>query len=298
MYVGKIDHIPGVEVVEEALREKGFIIGDLSAGTGMTYGFSRIDHNIKQGMRWGTYQAFLEPILDRSNLVIYRYAYVTRVNMIDIGDGISKAVGVTYKRHGTVYSARANLEVILSGGVVESPKLLMLSGIGPKEHLDKVGITTLVDLPVGKYLQDHPGVRIVGKNGGFRVNTTFGKVRNSTESLLEYVQNGTGPMNNFEYWGEDGSQLLMGYLSSKINQDTSRPDLHVYIVEKFTKSDPTFGGRDTEKFAFSVELLGINSTGTVKLASSNPDDKPVIDPNFLSTSEEVEKIIDGKQIVK
>lgn len=78
MLVGKIDHIPGWEVATEALQEKGISIGDLNIGQ-LTNGFSRVDFNIYNGLRSGTYQAFLEPILNRTNLVIYRYATATKV---------------------------------------------------------------------------------------------------------------------------------------------------------------------------------------------------------------------------
>lgn len=79
MYVGTIDYLPGLEVMEEALREKGYPIGDANGGEDFTYGFSKVDYNIKNGLRWGTHQAFLEPVLNRTNLIIYRYAHAIKV---------------------------------------------------------------------------------------------------------------------------------------------------------------------------------------------------------------------------
>jgi len=139
MYVGKVDYLPGVEVFEEALKEKGIPTGDLNGGD-FTFGFTKMDYNIKDGMRWGTFQAFLEPILNRTNLVIYRYAYAIRVETISVGESKYKAVGVTYERHGVIRTALVQKEVIISAGVVDSPKLLMLSGIGPKEHLEELNV--------------------------------------------------------------------------------------------------------------------------------------------------------------
>lgn len=301
MYVGKIDFIPGVQVMEQALTEKDIPLGDLNAGSEMTYGFSKIDYNIKQGLRWGSYQAFLEPVLNRSNLVIYRYAYVHRVDTEDNG-GVTKAVGVTYKRHGKLCKVRAEKEVILSAGVAESPKILILSGIGPTDHLTQLGIPTLVDLPVGKFLQDHPGVEIVGKNGtGFYVNTTFGGNWNTTQSVLEFVQNGTGPLNAFAYGygGPDqinayASQLLMGYLNSNGNLDRQNPDAHIYTLSRFTSNDPQNGGQDSMQFYFSAVLVNQTSTGSITLSSGDPEEKPVIDPNLFENLSEVEVMIDGK----
>ncbi|ODM87077.1 Alcohol dehydrogenase [acceptor], partial [Orchesella cincta] len=284
MYVGKIDHLPGVEIFEEAVREKGIPIGDLNGGEEFTYGFSKIDYNIKNGMRCGTYQAFLEPILNRSNLVIYRYAYAIRIETISLGDLTYRAVGVTYERHGAIRTALAQKEVILSAGVVESPKLLLLSGIGPKEHLQELNITTLIDLPVGKYLQEHPGMDVVGNSGGFRFNTTFGKDYNTSEALMQFLQNGTGPMNGFAYETGYAPQLMGGYLSSPHNQDRSRPDVHVYIHEHYTPPPA-----EKEEMYFSVELAQPNSTELLDW-----QDKPLIDPNFYEDLNEVEILADGE----
>lgn len=137
MFVGQVDYIPGQSIFEEALIEKGFQVGDLNGGEEFTNGFSKIEYNIKDGLRCGTYQAFLQPILDRPNLSIYRYAYATKIETIKEENGTIRAIGVTYQRHGKTYTASVSKELIISAGVVESPKLLMLSGIGPNEHLDQ-----------------------------------------------------------------------------------------------------------------------------------------------------------------
>ncbi|ODM88019.1 Glucose dehydrogenase [FAD, quinone] [Orchesella cincta] len=294
MYVGKIDYLPGVEVVEEVLREKNIPIGDLNGGDEFTYGFSKIDYNIKDGMRCGTYQAFLEPILNRTNLVIYRYAYAIRVETVASGEDSHRAIGITYERHGAIRTALAQKEVILSAGVVESPKLLMLSGIGPKEHLDELNITTIVDLPVGKYLQEHPGMDVIGDKGGFTLNTTFGSNFNTSDALLQFLENGTGPMNGFLYdSGEYAPQLVNGYLNSKLNDDEAWPDVYMYIHEKLTTSPEV-----REEMYFSLELVRPDSPGgTIKLASSDPKDKPIIDPNFFEDLNDIERMVDVIEIM-
>ncbi|CAL8070794.1 unnamed protein product [Orchesella dallaii] len=287
MYVGTIDYLPGVEVIEEVLREKEIPIGDLNGGDEFTYGFSKIDYNIKDGMRCGTYQAFLEPILNRTNLVIYRYAYAIRVETISEGNR-RRAIGITYERHGEIRTALVQKEVILSAGVVESPKILMLSGIGPKEHLDEINITTLVDLPVGKYLQEHPGMDVLGDTGGFTLNTTFGTNFNTTDNLLQFLENGTGPMNGFLYdSGDYAPQLMNGYLNSGLNSDQAWPDVYIYIHEKLTLNPVV-----REEMYFSLELVRVNSFGSIKLASNDHNDKPIIDPNFFEDLNDIERMVD------
>ncbi|CAL8070792.1 unnamed protein product [Orchesella dallaii] len=288
MYVGTLDYLPGIEVFEEALKEKGIPTGDLNGGEEFTSGFTKIDHNIKDGLRWGTYQAFLQPILDRPNLVIYRYAYAIRVETVSDDNGTHRAVGVTYERHGEIRTALAQKEVIISGGVVESPKILMLSGIGPKEDLDKLNITTIADLPVGKYLQEHPGVDIVGSSGGFFLNTTFGRDLSSPEAILQFIQNGTGPRSGFAFYGGGyAPQIMRGYLSSSQNEDKEWPDVHIYIRERY--SPPP---NETEEIYFAVDAIRPKSFGSIKLASSDHKDKPIIDPNFFGDLDDIEIMVD------
>jgi len=140
----------------DAVAKEGIPIGgDFNSGS-FPYGFSKIDYNLKKGLRQSSYHGFLLPFLNeevRRNLTIYRYSWATKIRI----DKISKrAVGVEYKRHGRMRYVKARKEVIVSGGALESPKLLMLSGIGPEHHLEQMGIDTVIHSPaVGNYLQDH-----------------------------------------------------------------------------------------------------------------------------------------------
>lgn len=113
-------------------------------------GFDTIKYPIKYGLRQSSYKAFLEPIRRlRKNLVIRKYAHVNRVLF---KDG-NVAYGVEYDRYGTTRQVFASKEVIISAGTVNTPKLLMLSGIGPRSHLQLHGIPVVSDLPVGDNLQ-------------------------------------------------------------------------------------------------------------------------------------------------
>jgi choline dehydrogenase len=90
-------------------------------------------------MRWGVYDAFLRPALDRPNLHVIRYAHVTKVNF-DVSTMPIRATGVTFLRQGKSITVTASKEVILSAGTINTPQLLMLSGIGPKLHLQQFGV--------------------------------------------------------------------------------------------------------------------------------------------------------------
>ncbi|ODM94671.1 Glucose dehydrogenase [FAD, quinone] [Orchesella cincta] len=134
----------------EAGMEMGYPTKDVNGNQEPS--FSRLDVSIKHGRRFSAYRGFLEPVLDRTNLHIYRFAHV---NKIHLGKKTKRAYGLTYKRHGVEHFVKAKREIIISAGAIDSPKLLMLSGIGPKEHLESLGIKCQIDLPVGKNLMDH-----------------------------------------------------------------------------------------------------------------------------------------------
>ncbi|ENN77940.1 hypothetical protein YQE_05617, partial [Dendroctonus ponderosae] len=110
---------------------------------------SRLQSLLDYNTRSGTAHSYLRPILNRTNLVVSLESLATKI--IISGNA---ATGIEFWKNGTKYTASVTKEVILSAGVINSPQLLMLSGIGPKEELDKHGIETIVDLPVGQYFSD------------------------------------------------------------------------------------------------------------------------------------------------
>ncbi|ODM87010.1 Glucose dehydrogenase [FAD, quinone], partial [Orchesella cincta] len=131
IYVSTVGHDNLVDEFLEAGREMGYPTKDVNGNQEPS--FSRLDVSIKEGRRFGAYPGFLEPVLDRTNLFIYRYAHV---NKIHLEKKTNRAYGITYKRHGVERFVRARREIIISAGAIDSPKLLMLSGIGPKKHLE------------------------------------------------------------------------------------------------------------------------------------------------------------------
>ncbi len=139
----------------EAARQRGLPVTDDYNGA-QNEGFGRSQYTIRNGRRSSTANAFLRPAEKRPNLRVETRAFVARV----ILEG-KRARGVAYSHHGMQVQAFADREVILAGGTFNSPHLLMLSGIGPADHLKQVGVDPVVDLPVGKNLQDHLAAMIM-----------------------------------------------------------------------------------------------------------------------------------------
>ena len=129
-------------------RDSGYKVEDVNAEDNNKTLFTVPRVNQEEGRRAGTYHSYLRGALHRPNLRVLRNSRV--LNIITEN---KRAVGVTYSRYGTEASVRCNLEVIVSAGTVNSAKLLLLSGVGPREELDRLGIKVVADLPVGQNLQ-------------------------------------------------------------------------------------------------------------------------------------------------
>src|SRR5262249_35005595 len=142
----------------DALREAGRLAGwpvtDDANGAELT-GFGDSHWTIHNGRRASASAAYLHPIARRPNLTVKTAARATRLMLRG-----TRATGVEYVHRGVTAQAEAAREVILCGGVFNSPQLLMLSGIGPARHLKQLGIAPLIDLPVGSNLRDHLQVRL------------------------------------------------------------------------------------------------------------------------------------------
>lgn len=229
----------------------------------------------KNGERWSCARAFLHPVLGRRNLTVVTGARATRVLL----EG-RRASAVEYLHRGRPETARAGREVLLCGGAINSPQLLMLSGIGPAEELDRHGIPTLQHLPgVGRNLQDHLDVLVVHKcvqpvSLGISLGTLAQQVRN----LHAYLRHRSGPFTSNS--AEGG-----GFIKSA--PDEPLPDLQFH----FTPAHLDGHARNLRSLAFSVLghgyalhacLLRPGSRGAIRLRSANPAHAALIDPNFLS----------------
>jgi choline dehydrogenase len=214
------------------------------------------------GRRWSTADAYLRPALDRPNLTVHTHALVERV----VFEG-TRAVGVAYRRHGSAEVAHADAEVILAGGAVNSPQLLMLSGIGPAEHLHEVGVEVLVNLPeVGENLHDHPAAGIVWRTKG-----TTDLVNLATLSgMLRWKLTGRGPYS---------SNVAEAGAFYSIGEDL--PDMQIHVAPTVFE-DNGFREPTVDGFTAGVTLITPKSRGRLRLRSADPTWRPEIDPAYYT----------------
>jgi len=220
----------------------------------------------KKGRRWSTADAYLRPALSRPNLTVRTCAQVTRVTF----DG-TRATGVAYVDKGTERTVRATAEVVLCGGAVNSPQLLMLSGVGPAEHLRELGIDLVAALPgVGENLHDHPAAGISWATKG-----TTDLVDGATAAgLVRYQLTKRGPLaSNI---GEAGA-----FYSTVDGLPAPNMQIHVAptLFVNNGLSEPTCSG-----FTSAATLVDVASRGRLRLKSKNPLWKPEIDPAYYAES--------------
>ena len=229
----------------------------------------------RRGRRWSSADAYLHPAMQRPNLTVRTGALTTRV-LLENG----RATGVEYRAGGRVRTARATREVVLSGGAVNSPQLLMLSGIGPADHLREVGVDVVHDLPgVGAGLQDHPLVPVVW-------DVRSGRSLLRAESPSGYAQwfgARRGPLT---------SNLAEAGLFSRSTPELSEVDLQMHFLPvKFWKQaevDP-----DVDAFTAAVVLVRVHSRGTVRLRSPDPSWSPAIDAGYLTDERDLDALVSG-----
>ncbi len=160
-----------------------------------------VQQTIRDGHRLSTSAAYLEPNRNRPNLHILTGSQATKILFNDPKNS-KKTTGIEFFKEGKKYTVNVTKEIILSGGAINSPQLLMLSGIGPKVHLESLGIKVLVDLPVGQNFQDssYSFFEFKSPNGFFPKNSTLesetlGIV--NTENLYQFYKYGSGPLSMF-----------------------------------------------------------------------------------------------------
>ena len=241
-------------------------------------------HGEKQGQRCSAAAAYLHPIQQsRPNLTVITHAQANRV----IFDG-KQATGVIYEKDGTKQTVMARHEVILCGGAFGSPKVLLLSGIGPRDQLQALGIGVVADAPeVGENLQDHLDVVF-----DYEVNTTdvfgVGAVAgmNFFKAMRQWRKDGTGLLST--NYAEGGAFFSVG----DDPKEWPNTQLHFAIARVMNH------GRDL-KLGYAVSChacyLRPESRGTVKLASNDPSAAPLIDPNYLSHPKDIEYMVAGAE---
>jgi choline dehydrogenase len=283
---------PLMDVFANAGAEAGYPLNDDFNGASQE-GFGRYDFTIRRGKRWSTSWAFLRPALGRPNLTVMTGAETTRILLEQ-----DRAVGVEYLKNGVLSKARAGREVVLSAGVVNSPKALLLSGIGPADELNSVGVKPLHDLPgVGKNLQDH--VDCVMSWECREPVTLFSELR--ADKLIPAVAQGMlfgeGITTTFPY--EAGAFI-------RSSDALVAPDIQLHFMPALEKTanlhfPNPFRKRPVEAdHGFTIRVGPVNpaSRGEITLRSANPGDKPKILANYLQADFDIRTMIDGIRLTR
>ncbi|XP_076105948.1 glucose dehydrogenase [FAD, quinone]-like [Mytilus galloprovincialis] len=274
---------------EQAAQELGYNRIDCNGET--QRGFCRIQVNVKKGERCDTASCYLRPALERKNLQVHLNSYVSKI----LFEG-KVARAVEFSKDGVLYKVYARKEIILSAGVVGSPKILLSSGIGPKHHLNDIRIPVVADLPVGENLQDQMAMHFQ-----FAINmslsTTSQKITD-TENILQYLFYREGI---YAQIGVDG----MIFINLDQNKDAP-PDIQLIFLGlayekgfldgfsyKEEAKEELANRTDPNSFVIIVNLLNAKSRGTITLSTTCPSCKPIIDPMYLSDSDDVERFVKG-----
>ena len=246
-------------------------------------GYGHYQTNIKNGQRFSAADAFLKPIQERPNLTILTGAHV---NKLIIHKGT--AVGVEVYHNKVTQVITSNKDIVLSAGTFNSPKILMLSGIGGYEELEKHSITQVKDLPgVGKNLKDHLTVNLsVLLNNHHQTFKEKMSVLSSLKELSSYLFSKKGL---FTYPAADIGVFF------KSSADKQRPDAQIHFAPGAGKYHKNGKMSPESGITASVTILRPKSSGSLKIASSNPKDAPLIDPNYLSVDED---LLDLRNAVK
>jgi choline dehydrogenase-like flavoprotein len=238
--------------------------------TGDNEGCCAFHVNQKRGQRWSAARAFLKPALHRPNLRLETGCLVEAV----VFDG-RRAAGVRWRRGGELRTARCRGEVILAAGSIGSAQIMLLSGIGPAQHLREHGIPVIADRPgVGANLQDHLQLRLIYKVDGITtLNERYHSPLGRASMIAEYALFRRGPLTMAP------SQLGL-FTRSDPDQDRANLQYHVQPLSLERWGQPLHA---FPAFTASVANLRPTSRGTVRLRSRDPAEKPAIKPNYLST---------------
>ena len=266
-----------------AVQEAGYPLTDDVNGYRQE-GFAPFDRNVHRGRRLSAARAYLHPVESRPNLTVQTRAFVTRV----LFDG-KRAVGVEYRRgRGPVRRVHAG-EVVLSGGAINTPQLLQLSGVGNGSELRALGIDVVADLPgVGENLQDHLEVYIqhackqpVSIAPGMK---WWNKPRIGAEWL--FLRKGLGATNHFE---------AGGFLRS--NDDVAYPNLMFHFLPIAVRYDGTMPAGD-HGYQVHIGPMYSDARGTLKITSRDPRVKPAMRFNYLSTEQDRREWVEAVQVAR
>lgn len=290
---------PIIDIIRDTLPDFGYALVDQNGPSqvGVNYFQQTIFLN---GTRSTTAAGYLANNRRRENLQVLANALVTKI-LFDHGvrGGHTRAIGVELEYAGGRHQVFATKEVIVSAGSIKTPQLLMLSGIGPKEHLTSLGLPPLVDLPVGEHFLDHAFVKL-----DYEVldpSLTISNSELSIANMYQYFANHSGPLTAFP--------LVYWYLNSPHNNQTDWPDIQIAFNVAPVENDlemlvAPYKAEDRQQWReyFRDHLgepnrLGVlcfqyrtHSEGQIYLSSTDMHDHPVLDAHFLTDHRDVDQL--------
>ena len=275
---------PILDAFREAAAQSAIeSVSDFNTGDNQGCGYFQV--NQRRGVRWNASKAFLRPVLKRPNLTVLTDVQVDKVLLSQ-----GRATHVKAHWQGVDHAFTARREIILCAGAIGSPGILQRSGIGPRPLLESLGITVQHELPgVGGNLQDHLQLRLIFKLTHARTlnqvaNSLWGKVGMG----LRYAYDRSGPL-------AMAPSQLGAFVKSDPDQPSANLQYHVQplSLERFGEPLHTFPA-----FTASVCNLRPKSRGRVDIRSANPDDAPLIDPNYLSHPDDLKVAADAIRLTR
>ncbi len=264
-YTHELSHAWVASAVDWGMKPTDDFNGETQDGAGL------YQVTCKNGRRWSTADAYLRPAMRRTNLTVRTHAFVNRV----IFTG-TRATAVSYSRYGEEFEVGASTEILLCGGAVNSPQLLMLSGVGPAEHLRDLGIDVVAHLPgVGENLQDHPAAPVLWRTKG---TTDLVDLATPTR-LLRWQVTGRGPFAS-----------NIGEAGAFFDLRDGVPAMQVHVAPTLFYDnglrEPTVPG-----FTTGATLVDVASRGRVRLRSANPRWRPAIDPSYYDDPADLDTML-------
>ncbi|XP_046384929.1 glucose dehydrogenase [FAD, quinone]-like [Ischnura elegans] len=269
-------------------------------------GMSYLQATTRNGSRVSSAKGFLRPVRTRSNLHVAKHCHVTKIN---IDPKTKRATGVEFQRHGRKYSVRANMEVILSAGAINSPQILMLSGVGPQDHLKEKGIAVIKHLPgVGENLIDHLSFT------GFvhTIEVPYAVIQNrdvNFESVAKYYEHHDGPL------VLPGAVENIGYIRTNLSEG-GLPDVELIMQSTSMAGDNGWVTRrgigitdefydqyfrpliDRDSWTVLPVVMRPRSRGSIKLRNANPFTWPIMKGNYFEDPLDMEAMVAALQRAK
>lgn len=265
----------------EAAMKCGFLpTRDLNGET--PEGLAPIQYSVRHGRRASAGRVFLRPALKRANLTVRAKSLATRV----LFEG-RRAVGVEYQQGGKRHAVRSAERTVLCLGAINTPHLLMLSGVGPADHLRAVGVKSRIDLPVGQNLEDHLGFALYWSRRDHSPFLRSLRLDRVAVAMLQAYFLGQGPATSLP-------GVYMAYVKSE--SSLPQPDLELLLQLPGPQATYWFPGlRPAGRDAFGVKcyLTGQESLGSIQLRSANPAVRPLIQYNSLKVPADLAKLREG-----